>query len=283
MLVNYLNQEFDPRSQSNTDEQLRVFEARHGISLPMQYRQFLLNTNGGVPNNKYSESPDRRKAPFTKAALINSFLGFDSGGHYDLDSWICAYAGRLPEYFIPIAGDQGGNVVCLATAGKFEGQVFFWDHEDEYNVGFPEEGDASDYYDNVYLLGTGFNEFFEKLQDERALASDAPVTNGGGGDYYAGLLRNHQRMLSKAEAESDEQRIAMYTLLVSDDYLGLGNFDEAEKYFHRGMNLFTELGRPPKPEVIRWDVYLDSLNKAREEQTQGDPDWHDRHVARTTQ
>jgi|GEM_PF-4314562 len=38
--------------------------------------------------------------------------------------------GELTSDLIPIARDQGGNMICLGVAGERLGQVFFIDHED---------------------------------------------------------------------------------------------------------------------------------------------------------
>ena len=161
-LVTYLNQEMLD-SHSIPESRLRSFEKAIGVSsLPEQYRAFLLMTNGGKTLNASSDSPDERRAPFTRGALISSFLGFDRAV-YDLEVWTTSYAHRLPRNFIPIAGDQGGNLVILAADGPFEGRVYFWDHEEEYHIGLDRAGDASEHYENIYILGESFDEFFRKL------------------------------------------------------------------------------------------------------------------------
>lgn len=279
--MKHLNQIIKPASNPTTETDVSAFEEKHGLKLPRQYRDFLLKTNGGKPENTYSESPDDRTAPIIKGALIDSFLGLGRDGH-DLDECIDVYTGRLPKHFIPIAGDQGGDLVILATGGKHEGKVYVWEHEEEYDIGFAKPDDASDYYENVYLLGSGFNEFFESLQPQSVLDDQKYDSSDVIPDeFYLGLVQKDLRLLSDAEAAGSKEDTAKYMLMVSKDYVPLGEFDEAERYYRCGMEIFANLGQSPQPDNRRWEIYLNSLVTAREERSKGNPDWYAHHLERT--
>jgi cell wall assembly regulator SMI1 len=131
-------------------------ESEIGLSLPNEYRAFLLKHNGGRPK------PDAFPI-FGNAAdnqgLVHSFLCVRPGDVYHLPDWIRRYQERLPEGFIPVAVDQGGNLVCIATIGEQEGQVFFWDHEEEVD-----EGEKPG-FQNVYFISDGFQNFLDNLSE----------------------------------------------------------------------------------------------------------------------
>ena len=59
---------------------------------------------------------------------------------------------RLPDYFVPIAHDPGGNLICISCSETENGFVYFWDHENEGN-------------NNVYLISKGFNDFIGNLTE----------------------------------------------------------------------------------------------------------------------
>ncbi len=119
-----------------TDEQIAGFEAQLKVRLPTQYRQFLLETNGGVPNHPTIVwlHPSGQESGTTLATF------FSLGGKEDLRlAWQnCRLV--IPDDWLAIAEDIAGNLLCLQVAGQNHGSVFFWDHElssDELEDEFP--------------------------------------------------------------------------------------------------------------------------------------------------
>jgi cell wall assembly regulator SMI1 len=124
-----------------------------GYSLPEEYRIHLLKYNGGkckpnvfsfIENNKISKSN------------IDWFLAIYDGKYDNLRLYIDMYIieqKRLPDYFIPIAHDPGGNLICISCLTSNFGFIYFWDHEKE------EE-------ENAYLISDSFNHFLENLSND---------------------------------------------------------------------------------------------------------------------
>jgi len=145
-------------SPTNKDE-IRKLEKKWRITLPEVYKKFLLQNNGGRVGEEVFPIQNN---PSGDRAIIHSFFGLNLDNVYDLDSKLRVYkAGqRIPDNFIPIACDVGGNLVCISFKGEDEGKVYFWDHEDEYM-----EGEKVG-YKNVYLVADNLEEFINSLRKD---------------------------------------------------------------------------------------------------------------------
>lgn len=135
-------------------------ESLLGARLPESYRQFLVETNGGVPWKKllrfYNEvdeeeqesamqcfyalddprSPERRRRPFE-----------DRVEHV----YENIMQTNLPDRrLVPIGQDVAGNIICLSLEPDTAGQIMFYDHD----------------YDEVYALTSNFELFVGQLENE---------------------------------------------------------------------------------------------------------------------
>ena len=108
-----------------TEEQLNVVQTELGLSLPLGYRQFLLEHNGGYPDAGVFRLPTGRRE------MVDRFLGVHDGEYDNLVKYHKIYRDRLPFDLMPIAHDPGGNLICIGVTGERNGRVFFWDHEEE--------------------------------------------------------------------------------------------------------------------------------------------------------
>ena len=89
--------------------------------------------------------------------MLNVFYGI--GDMYDnLQDFIDVLDERLPEGFIPIGDDSGGNIICISTEGQYFGNIFFWNHE--------QESGTQDDMTNVYFIASSFTNFLNKLYDK---------------------------------------------------------------------------------------------------------------------
>ncbi|MFO1079345.1 MAG: SMI1/KNR4 family protein [Reyranellaceae bacterium] len=138
-----------------TKARIEIIEKRLGVTLPGPYKDFLLQYNGGRPKPMFF--PIRDFARGTSGA-VHYFFDIDgSMDGYNLDWTFEIFKGRVPKGFFPIAGDEAGNLICLAYEGDRLGEVYFWDHD--------EEGDPRTAR-NVYFVASSFEEFLESLHDE---------------------------------------------------------------------------------------------------------------------
>ncbi|MCP3167405.1 SMI1/KNR4 family protein [Myxococcus qinghaiensis] len=135
-----------------SEEEVRLFEMRHGLGLPGQYRQFLLSMNGGRPERDLFTIDG---LPGNPIGRIHLFFGLnDPIESCNLDWNLGVFAGRVPEWLIPIATTEGADKICLATAGDRVGGVFYWDAH------------AHPGAKSIYLLADGFGAFVSSLQSD---------------------------------------------------------------------------------------------------------------------
>ena len=116
-------------------ERLAKLESEWDCHLPDDYRAFLLAHNGGEPDRWDYEIPLLDHGEPSEAGLQVGFGIQEPWGSPANILWVLeAYAGRLPDGFLPIARDPGGNLFALRVRGEPAGEVWFWDHEREHRV-----------------------------------------------------------------------------------------------------------------------------------------------------
>ena len=136
------------------DEDIRAVEREIGISLPQDYRDFLLAQNGGRPEPNAFPINGLENNPF---GTIQVFLGIeDAIESCNLDWTYHTFSGRLPDNLIAIARDDCGDLICLSLYGEDAGSVIFWDRHQEI-----EEPS----YANVYHVADSFAEFLESIRE----------------------------------------------------------------------------------------------------------------------
>lgn len=115
------------------------------FKLPTEYRDFVLEFNGGkpIPNKfKISESQEESRVSF--------FYGISTDKDFNILRNFALFENVYMEKYLPIGEDPGGDLICLDVSGENEGKIYFWDHE----VAPP---------NNLYLVANSFTEFLEKL------------------------------------------------------------------------------------------------------------------------
>jgi hypothetical protein len=135
-----------------TKEEVEQFEKNNNIKLTEKYKNFLLRWNGGSPEPCLFDISKEQGA-----SVLNEFNGIDAE-YNDLEEVIDIYEFRLPEGFIPIADDPGGNVICLGTKAPYGDHIYFWDHE--------QESDTPDDMSNMYFLASDIDEFLNMLYED---------------------------------------------------------------------------------------------------------------------
>lgn len=150
--------------------ELQQFENKLGFVLPADYKAFLLENNGGIPESELFWSEPRQQE-----LEVSYFLGLDptqtdanTEGFYDLN---CAYEDLLfynlqQGFLLPIAPDSEGNDYCLSLREQDYGQIYLWDQED-----LPctyDENDIPNGIDEAKLQQSLCFESFEALVKQRA-------------------------------------------------------------------------------------------------------------------
>lgn len=130
-------------------EQIEKFEKNNNMHLPKQYKNFLLEYNGGrVEPNVFKISSNEGES------VLNIFYGIGNIKN-NLEKKIEIFDELLEIGFIPIARDSGGNQICLGVREDYYDQIFFWTHDEEYN----------DAMDNMHYLADNIQAFINNLYD----------------------------------------------------------------------------------------------------------------------
>jgi hypothetical protein len=125
-------------------EAVAALEAKVGHPFPEPFRTFLAGYGG--------EDIGAEENP------VACFFGIGTKAS-DLGAEIDMYRDRIPADTLPIARDWGGNLFLLGLHGEHAGQVLFWRHEEEADVG------QSPSYRNVSLVADDFDQFVESLDE----------------------------------------------------------------------------------------------------------------------
>lgn len=115
--------------------ELDAFEKQARLQLPHEYRAFLLETNGGIPDPDIVEVHGAPGSPTDVQVLFGIARRVDSS---DLLWNREEFSDRLEARLLPIACDSGGNLFCLSLSGNDSGSVLYVDLEQsapvEYRV-----------------------------------------------------------------------------------------------------------------------------------------------------
>lgn len=121
-LLQHVKFEGGEKTPLPTREELVSFEARHGLKLPEDYRNFLLKVNGGMPSPSLCLWPDG-----------GDFVAVVYGFHH-AEEWM-RLEQAMTEFdvvasgYLPVAISNGGNYFLLSLKEADAGSIHFWDHE----------------------------------------------------------------------------------------------------------------------------------------------------------
>jgi hypothetical protein len=125
-----------------------------GAMLPADYRDFLIENNGGRPAPSAFRFEQYQKP---QESLVDWFFTLnEKETAYLLPRALEVYMGRIPAPLLPIACDPFGNLILLDLGAKSVGPIYFWDHENENPEGDP-------WWDNISFVASSFTEFVKGL------------------------------------------------------------------------------------------------------------------------
>jgi hypothetical protein len=143
-------------------------ETEIGAKLPPLYREFLATFGASIFCELVEFSPVQPLPPSissTGRGLVNVLYGAGVHTPHDLGGTLQMYRSRMPEGFLPIAGDGGGDQIAMAAGG--DGAIYYWDHHSEWDAedyeddGLPVPPDLK--WQNVTAIARSFEAFLDTL------------------------------------------------------------------------------------------------------------------------
>ncbi|MCB0278326.1 MAG: SMI1/KNR4 family protein, partial [Calditrichaeota bacterium] len=131
--------EISKRNKNVSYEEIIEFEIKNNFSFDSDFREFLLECNGGIPTENQFDIVQTNNS----AGITYFFSLTEIEDKYK--------SKRLLSLYIAIAEATGDNYICIS---KQSGNVFFWDHE------FDHKGE-----DAFFLLAKNFNAFLDCLRN----------------------------------------------------------------------------------------------------------------------
>ncbi|MDU7074031.1 MAG: SMI1/KNR4 family protein [Streptococcus peroris] len=99
-------------------------EDRLQITLPDDYKQFVLKYDGGYPY------PNHFKVD-GKVEIFNNLISLDENEYDNIYEILEDLQDRLSDQLIPFAEDGFGNLLCFDYSA--DKNIVFWDHEKNYD------------------------------------------------------------------------------------------------------------------------------------------------------
>ncbi len=146
-----------------TEAQLGDFEQQRQITLPADYRKFLLRTNGGVPvpnvfRVKWGE--------YDAYAHVGRFLGLDYPAALYSFEWNTRVQERISPKFFILSKDYSTffHLVCIVISGHELGKVYYLPQYDgKEDLSDEEYSQYETDYPTSYFVADSFTRFLEQL------------------------------------------------------------------------------------------------------------------------
>lgn len=134
------------------EEEIFKLEDEIGFTLPNDYKEFLINFNGGVPEVKYSTF---KLNELEENIGLQVLYGLNLEENLDLREWYEEYEDDLLDDCLIIGHGIGFGFIVLVNSPEVSG-VYFWDNS------FELENSSED--ENIYKISDTFREFIEELK-----------------------------------------------------------------------------------------------------------------------
>lgn len=135
-----------------SQNRLEEFEKQIQSRLPQDYRDFLLQYNGGQPAPSFFWI-----VPEEDGSEVERFYGIHDQTWHSLETYVGEQRYGIPSSLLPIADDGTSNFVCIDISTDHYGEVYFIDHElHEFDPGSTE---------GITKLANAFSEFLRLLDN----------------------------------------------------------------------------------------------------------------------
>ena len=149
-----------PKGKRKASEaQVAKLEKRLTAKLPIEYRNFLLTQNGGIPEPFFVRIPGH---PYIDNVAVGYILGLypKCEPYESLLHAVDHKLPHLPNGHLPIAGDA--DIFSISLTEK-PGCIYFWDHEAPECEDEDEDGNVRFKMSHAMLLAGSFDEFLTRI------------------------------------------------------------------------------------------------------------------------
>lgn len=148
-----------------TENDLRAFEEFLEVSLPDDYRRFLLQHNGGHFADEVVFEANKGDRDLYIWAPVEHFHALSALHKYcdlrwNYDTFVAT--GRIPISCLPIGSSVGGEI-CLVVSGEYRGEV--WGHQRD-NEPYDEDPDEDAKWESLSPQASSFDLFLAGLRGE---------------------------------------------------------------------------------------------------------------------
>ncbi|ELR64586.1 hypothetical protein C942_02399 [Photobacterium marinum] len=140
--------------------ELDSLEKKLKTRLPKDYRDFLLQFNGGEPQEDTIDF-DGDKINISGAS-IGYFYGLGTGSE-DIQVCMELIGDIIPDGLIPFADTPEGNYFLISTRSDSENYIYYKDHEVEDTVDFSEQNNKLP--ESIVKVSSSFSDFINQLYD----------------------------------------------------------------------------------------------------------------------
>ena len=156
-----MNLIFTDKESNTTLKKIERLEKTIGLSFPTEYKQHLLLHNGGICSHSCF---DFEESGVKTSSSLDCFFSISNDEDYSLKENFITYKEeekRMPTHILPIACDEGGNLICISCGTSDYGYIYFWNHEDEVDYSISDDTD----YSNLYFIAKNLHDFFDGLYE----------------------------------------------------------------------------------------------------------------------
>ncbi|WP_145045819.1 SMI1/KNR4 family protein [Paenibacillus xylanexedens] len=140
---------------------IELFEAEYGISLPDDYKQFLISHNGGKTGSRrrFTTNDDTRQGEVESSILVFYPLTNETTENLEGKYELYTNAGVLKKVFLPIGETPRSNLVCMGVVDEGNGYIYHIDlgYDDYLDKKLELEPE------NIRLIARSFTDFINGL------------------------------------------------------------------------------------------------------------------------
>lgn len=138
-----------------TEKQVSELEKTLGCKLPIEYRNFLLSSNGGRPNPDCVQVPG---VPYFDNVGVGTLFHLQptKPGMDEITYELQRTKELIPKGHLPIAGSS--DLFTISLSSKTFGAVYWWNHDTEHL-----DDDGNFLVSAAHLLASSFDEFLTRV------------------------------------------------------------------------------------------------------------------------